>query len=178
MAKKIISFKKKMMDKELFLIVCLTGVMIAGRSQSYSPEKNNPKIKVKPAADIKAYAFNLKDVRLLGGSPFKNAEDRDAGFLLSIDAGRLLHRFYLNAGLPTNGDVYGGWESAGLGGSKLEVPSQTVHALGVSHASTGRATTLTNSFEIQNLTDAKVFDFYGAQRPGRSFHWKISLEYQ
>ena len=72
---------------------------------------------------------------------------------------------------------YRGWESAGVDGSKLEVPSQTVHALGVTHVSPGRAGTLTNSFEIQNLTDAKVFDFYGAQRPGRSFHWKISLEY-
>lgn len=72
-----------------------------------------------------------------------------------------------------------GWESAGAGSSmKLEVPSQTVHAVALSHVSPNAAATLTNSFEVQNLTDAKVFDFYGAQRPGRSFHWKISLEYQ
>src|SRR5260221_1100741 len=123
-----------MMNKKLFLIVGLTGVMIAGRSQSYSPEKNNPKIKVKPAIDIKAYAFNLKDVRLLEGSPFKNAEDRDGGFLLSIDAGRLLHRFYLNAGLPANGDVYGGWESAGLSGHTL---GHYLSACSMMYASTG-----------------------------------------
>lgn len=73
---------------------------------------------------------------------------------------------------------YRGWESAGAAGVKLEVPSQTVHGIAVSHVSPGDAATLTNSFEVHNLTDAKAFDFYGAQRPGRSFHWKISLEYQ
>jgi len=71
-----------------------------------------------------------------------------------------------------------GWESAAASGAKLEVPSQTVHALALSHVSNGPGATLTNSFEVQNLLDAKVFDFYGAARPGRSFHWKMSLEYQ
>jgi vitamin B12 transporter len=71
-----------------------------------------------------------------------------------------------------------GWESAAATGVKLEVPSQTVQGVGLSHVSHGIATSLTNSFEVHNLTDAKVFDFYGAQRPGRSFHWRISLDYQ
>jgi vitamin B12 transporter len=71
-----------------------------------------------------------------------------------------------------------GWESAGVAGAKLEVPSQTVHGLAMSHVSPGARATLTNSFEVHNVTDERAFDFYGAQRPGRSFHWKISLEYQ
>jgi vitamin B12 transporter len=71
-----------------------------------------------------------------------------------------------------------GWESAGVEGAKLEVPSQTVHGLAMSHMSPGARATLTNSFEVHNVTDERAFDFYGAQRPGRSFHWKISLEYQ
>jgi outer membrane receptor protein involved in Fe transport len=73
---------------------------------------------------------------------------------------------------------YRGWESAGAAGVKLDVPSQTVHALALSHVSPSPHATLVNSFEVQNLTDEKAFDFYGAERPGRSFHWKISLEYQ
>src|SRR5436190_1444364 len=76
------------------------------RSQAYLAESENSKIKVKPVVAIQAYSFDLKDVRLLDGSPFKNAMDKDAAYLLSIEPNRLLHRFYLNAGLPTNGDVY------------------------------------------------------------------------
>ncbi len=71
-----------------------------------------------------------------------------------------------------------GWESAGEAGVKLSVPSQTVHGLSLSHVSPGEAATLTNSFEVHNVTNARSFDFYGAERPGRSFHWKISLGYQ
>ena len=66
-------------------------------SQSYLPEKTNPKFKVQPSVNIKAYAFNLKDVRLLDGSPFKHAMDIDAGYLLSISPDRLLNRFYKNS---------------------------------------------------------------------------------
>ena len=57
----------------------------------------------------------LADVRLLEGSPFKNAMDRDAAYLLTIEPDRLLHRFYSNAGLKPKAEVYGGWESDGLG---------------------------------------------------------------
>jgi hypothetical protein len=87
------------------------GMGIAAQSQSYVPEKNNLKIKIKPSVAIEGFAFNLKDVRLLHGSPFKNAMDKDAAYLLLIEPNRLLHRFYKNAGLPTKGEVYGGWES-------------------------------------------------------------------
>ena len=103
------------------LIYCLVFSLswIALTAQSYLAEKNNSKIKVKPVADVQAYAFNLKDIRLLNGSPFKNAMDKDAVYLLTIEPNRLLHRFYVNAGLPSKGDVYGGWESEGLSGHTL-----------------------------------------------------------
>lgn len=29
------------------------------------------------------------------------------------------------------------------------------------------------TFEVDNLTDAKLFDVYGVQRPGRSFNVKL-----
>jgi DUF1680 family protein len=67
---------------------------------------------------LKATAFNLGDVKITDGL-FKKAMDNDAAYLLSIEPSRLLHRFYKNAGLPTNGDVYGGWESEGLSGHTL-----------------------------------------------------------
>jgi vitamin B12 transporter len=71
-----------------------------------------------------------------------------------------------------------GWESAGREEIKLEIPSQTVHALAVSYAVASRDNTLTSAFEVQNLTDAPAFDFYGVPRPGRSFHLKMTFDHQ
>src|SRR5881394_2833802 len=123
------------MRKNSFLVLfLLLAVYTQSKSQSYVAEKNNPKIKVKPVTTIEAYAFNLKDVRLLGNSPFKNAMDKDAAYLLLLDPQRLLHRFYLNAGLPVRGEVYGGWESAGLSGHTM---GHYLSACSMMYASTG-----------------------------------------
>jgi len=101
----------------LFVLAIL--VTVNSNAQSYVPEKNNEKVIVSPEVEMRAYAFNLKDVRLLDGSPFKNAMEKDAAYLLLLDPDRLLNRFYKNAGLPTKGEVYGGWESEGLSGHTL-----------------------------------------------------------
>ncbi len=100
-----------------FTIFTLTSLFI--QAQSYAPVKGNTKFKIAPIIDLKATAFNLRDVKLLDGSIFKNAMDKDAAYLLIVEPNRLLHRFYKNAGLPTKGDVYGGWESDGLSGHTL-----------------------------------------------------------
>ena len=92
---------------------------VAVYSQNYVPERSNPRIKIKPVIGIKAYAFNLRDVKLLDGTPFKNAMDKDAAYLLEIEPDRLLYRFYKNAHLPVKDSVYGGWESEGLSGHTL-----------------------------------------------------------
>ena len=101
-----------------FISILLLGAF-STNAQSLVPEKNNPKTIIQPKAAIQAYAFNLKDVKLLDGSPFKKAQDLDAAYLLTIEPNRLLHRFHANAGLPTKGEVYGGWESEGLSGHTL-----------------------------------------------------------
>jgi hypothetical protein len=74
----------------LFLLLFYTSFVWA---QSYVPEKNNSKVKVKPAVPVKAYAFNLKEVKLLN-SPFKHAMEMDSAYLLSLKPDRLLHRFH------------------------------------------------------------------------------------
>ena len=103
-----------------FLFICTLPLFSTFLcAQSYIPELNNTKVKVKPKVEINAFAFNLNDVKLLDGSPFKNAMDKDAAYLLIIEPDRLLHRFHKNAGLPTKGEVYGGWESDGLSGHTL-----------------------------------------------------------
>ncbi len=62
--------------------------------------------------------LNPRNVRLLSG-PFAAARDRNAAWLLALDPLRLLHGFYVNAGLPTQGERYGGWEQQSLGGHSL-----------------------------------------------------------
>jgi outer membrane receptor protein involved in Fe transport len=76
------------------------------------------------------------------------------------------------------GAFFLGWESAGKDEIKLEIPSQTVHALALAYAVASRDSTLTSAFEVQNLTDAPAFDFYGVPRPGRSFHLKMTIDHQ
>lgn len=116
------------------------------RAQTYVPELHNNKIIISPAARIKAYSFNLGDVKLLGGSPFENAMKKDSAYLLTLDPDRLLHRFHRNAGLPAKGDVYGGWESEGLSGHTL---GHYLSACALFYANTGNV-------EFRNRVDYVV----------------------
>ncbi|MGE0771174.1 MAG: beta-L-arabinofuranosidase domain-containing protein [Cyclobacteriaceae bacterium] len=101
-----------------FAAVLILLAIAVSHAQSYVPEKNNPRIQIKPQAALKAYAFNLKDVKMLDG-PFKRAMDLDAAYLLELDPDRLLHRFRLHAGLEPKGEIYGGWEKESLSGHSL-----------------------------------------------------------
>ncbi|MDF2192792.1 glycoside hydrolase family 127 protein [Paraflavitalea sp. CAU 1676] len=62
--------------------------------------------------------FLLNDVRVTGGV-LKNAMDKDAAWLLSLEPDRFLHRFRLNAGFQPKGAIYGGWESRGVSGQSM-----------------------------------------------------------
>ena len=69
------------------------------------------------------------------------------------------------------------WESAGTADSKRTIPAQLTHGLALSLAvMDDRGRRLTVSGEGQNLTDARVYDLYGAQRPGRAFFVKTTVE--
>lgn len=103
-------------------------------AQAFLPEKNNNKFKVQPVVQPKAYAFNLKDVRLIDSSPFKHAMDIDGGYILSLSADKLLNRFYKNSGLQPKDSAYGGWESEGLSGHTL---GHYLSASAMMYASTG-----------------------------------------
>ncbi len=116
-----------------FTIVAFSAIYVAS-SQSYLPEKNNSKFKVQPEVKLKAYAFNLKDVRLIDNSPFKHAMEIDGGYLLSLSADRLLNRFDKNAGLPPKDSAYGGWEVEGISGHTL---GHYLSACSMMYASTG-----------------------------------------
>jgi DUF1680 family protein len=97
---------KKVVSLSTLFVV--TGVLTLG-SFADVPRLPSNKLKVENKAPIKAYAFDLRDVRVLEG-PFKHAQELDHKYLLNLDADRLLHTFRLNAGLPSSAQPLGGWE--------------------------------------------------------------------
>jgi TonB family protein len=70
-----------------------------------------------------------------------------------------------------------GWESIGLREFKYYVPTQIVHTIGAAYFTHTGTTRLSMDLEVQNLTDARVYDFYGAQRPGRAVFTKMTAEF-
>jgi len=160
--------------KITFTLIILLAFAGNSLAQGYLIQKNDSRIAVKPAVPIKAYSFDLKNVKLLDGSPFKNAMDKDAAYLLSIDPKRLLHRFYLNAGLPTQGDVYGGWESDGLSGHTL---GHYLSACAMMYASTAndqfksRVNVIIN--ELEKCQTARQTGYVGAIPNEDSIFWKV-----
>ncbi|MDO5968262.1 carboxypeptidase-like regulatory domain-containing protein [Flavivirga aquimarina] len=70
-----------------------------------------------------------------------------------------------------------GWESAGSSQYKSEVPKQTLNTTGITHKVDIKNTRNALTFEVQNLMNAKIFDLYGLQRPGRTFHLKFTTQF-
>ncbi|XXF81261.1 TonB-dependent siderophore myxochelin receptor MxcH [Myxococcaceae bacterium GXIMD 01537] len=68
------------------------------------------------------------------------------------------------------------WEGLGLKESKMRIPSQFVHSAALTYVLREATTTMSWTLDVQNFTDARAFDFYGIQRPGRSFFAKFTLE--
>jgi DUF1680 family protein len=122
------------MNCKLILFAAACAIGLHASSQSFLAEKNNNKFKVQPTVKLQAYAFNLKDVRLLDGSPFKHAMDIDGAYMLNLSADKLLSRFYKNSGLQPKDSAYGGWESEGLSGHTL---GHYLSACAMMYASTG-----------------------------------------
>lgn len=109
------------------------GIYTVSAGQSYVPEWKDSRMKIAPEADIKAYAFNLRDVRLLE-SPFHTAMLAEAKYLLQIEPDRLLSDFRAHAGLTAKAEKYGGWESSGLAGHSL---GHYLSACALQYAATG-----------------------------------------
>lgn len=72
-------------------------------------------------------------------------------------------------------EFFRGWESQGLKELKQRVPSQLVHSAGLSYG-VSSPLDVTTTLEVQNLTDAKTFDVFGVQRPGRAMFVKVVMD--
>lgn len=97
-------------------------------------------------------------------------ELRQAGLIQGGDVGsiswtsRYVHRFYRT------------WESLGSLEVKPRVDSQLVHSAALSYAVTAEQRSLTSTIEMQNVADARTYDFFGVQRPGRAVFFKTTLQ--
>ncbi|MFP2903883.1 TonB-dependent siderophore myxochelin receptor MxcH [Pyxidicoccus sp. 3LFB2] len=78
---------------------------------------------------------------------------------------RYVHGFFRN------------WEGLGAVDSKEAIDAQFVQAAGVGYRVRRGGWTLGLTAELENLTDARVFDFFGVERPGRAGWLKGTLEY-
>jgi DUF1680 family protein len=74
------------------------------------PAPARPADKVAPKGPVVGHPFATEQVRLLPG-PFRDAQELDRKYLLSLDPDRLLHNFRANAGLPSDAQPLGGWEA-------------------------------------------------------------------
>jgi DUF1680 family protein len=116
----------------LFLVLCCinTAVVYSQYVGQFSTIQS-----IKPPVQVKAYSFDLSDVKLLD-SRFKENMERDGKWLLSIDKKRLLHSWHVNAGMQTNAKSLGGWE-----GLDVELRGHTlghvISGLALMYASTG-----------------------------------------
>ncbi|MCP3061306.1 TonB-dependent siderophore myxochelin receptor MxcH [Myxococcus sp. K38C18041901] len=78
---------------------------------------------------------------------------------------RYVHGFFRN------------WEGLGAVSTKDNLDAQFVQAAGVGYRVRRGELTVGLTAELENLTDAKVFDYYGVERPGRAGWLKGTLEY-
>ena len=72
-------------------------------------------------------------------------------------------------------EFFRGWESQGLREFKQTVDAQLVHGIALTYRLLDPVPA-TTTFEIQSVTDERVFDFFGVHRPGRSFFFKLTAE--
>ena len=79
--------------------------------------------------------FTLQEVKVTSGA-FKNAQDVDLRYILSLNPDKLLSPYLIDAGLPLKAERYGNWESSGLDG---HIGGHYLSALAMMYASTGNA---------------------------------------
>jgi DUF1680 family protein len=100
----------------LMSIASIAFCSVTAKAQYVGQHKNV--IKVTTKIPVKAYSFDLEDVRLLD-SRFKDNMDREGSWMLSLPNDRLLHSFRVNAGMLTEQldnktkmpTPLGGWEA-------------------------------------------------------------------
>lgn len=115
--------------------------------------------------------FPLTAVRLQE-SAFKQAQDTDLAYIMTLEPDRLLYPFLREAGLPTKVESYGNWESSGLDG---HTAGHYLTALSLMWASTGDQQLLDRlAYMVDELDKCQVANGGGyiGGIPGGEKMWK------
>lgn len=103
--------------KRVLLVISFLLSLSLVQAQSVYPGQHKGKLKQPIKGEMKAYSFDLKEVRLLD-SPFKENMERESKWLMSLSTDRLLHSFRNTAGVYAGREggymtvkKLGGWES-------------------------------------------------------------------
>lgn len=103
--------------RKIYIIILSLFCQLTINAQSVYPGQHAGKIKQPLNGEVKAFSFDLKDVRLLD-SPFRQNMERESTWILSLGVDRLLHSFRNTAGVYAGREggymtikKLGGWES-------------------------------------------------------------------
>lgn len=122
--------------KFILLDWLLWSVAVEGANAGAGTIPEVAKPRVQPAVTMAVEPFDLSEVKLLD-SPFKQAMDLNARYLLSLEPDRFLHYFRVNAGLKPKAQAYGGWESPTTGAGRCL--GHYLSALSLQYRGTGDA---------------------------------------
>lgn len=114
-------------------LLLLTGCN--AQTQTQLPANALPVSSTPMKSSLTVEPFALSQVELLD-SPFRAAMERNATYLLSLDADRLLHNTLQYAGMKPKAPLYGGWEARGIAGHTL---GHYLTAISQQYAATGDA---------------------------------------
>ena len=107
--------------------------------------------------------------------PFLFANFNTSYTFQKIGKSESLLRFFSDARYV--GDYFLSWESLGTRDSKQVIPEQFTINSGVAFETDLKDTRLIITGEMFNVMDARVFDFFGVQRPGRSIFVKTVISF-
>jgi uncharacterized protein len=115
--------------------------------------------------------FPLSQVRLLE-SPFRQAQQTDLAYILSLDMDRLLAPYQKEAGIQPKAQNYGNWENTGLDG---HIGGHYLSALALMYAATGNQELQQRLTYMVNALDAcqqKSGNGYLGGTPGGKQMWQ------
>jgi len=70
------------------------------------------------------------------------------------------------------------WDNYGDSRYKIRMPTQLTHSVGVTWNFASELANLLLTLEVDNVTDAKLYDFFGSRRPGRAYYMKLTGEFR
>jgi DUF1680 family protein len=131
--------------------------------------------KAKQIVPQKAFSFKIGEVKLLDG-PFKESQDAEAKYLLSLDLDRLVAPFRTESGLEPKAKAYPGWETNSLPGVAASFYLSGVSRL---YAHTGEEIYLKNLNYIldeMSLCQSKNDGYLLGSRGGKELFSKLEKE--